>query len=61
MRSDEGSFPRKERITINLSAAEWNEFLHYVRRHYRSVDEFFTEQALQCIAAERAAAGGGLN
>ena len=52
---------KKQPITLQLSRAEWKEFQVYVRRHYSSVDEFFTERALQFILDKREREGRRLN
>lgn len=52
---------KKHPITLQLSAAEWKEFLLVVRRRYSSVDEFFTEQALRFILDSRERRGQRVN
>lgn len=52
---------KKHPITLQLSTAEWKEFLACVGRSYSSVDEFFTEQALRVILDDRERRGRRVN
>jgi hypothetical protein len=45
--------PTPQSIRLSLSRDEWAEFQGYVRRQYGDVERFFTEKALELIAAGR--------